>query len=80
MLLNKVSAELRARQGKGEEVKEEILAKHKLRFTAVALLNAVDTYERLKSNDIAGTEELKKSVQSSIKELCTTICNEIEKA
>lgn len=61
-------------------MKEDILAKHKLRFTAIALLNAVDTYERLISNDISGTEELKKAIQSSIKELCTAISNVLDKA
>ena len=50
----------------------------KLRRMAIALSNAVDTYEHIKLNQIQASANLKKAVQTSIKELCTAICKETD--
>ncbi len=55
----------------------DVLQRKSLVMLAEALLGQVEVYQRIINGDILATEELKKAVQSSIKELCTAISNSV---
>lgn len=61
-----------------ENVKNSFIEEHKLRLTADSLHSAVATYERIINNEVATTPEMKKAVQTSIKELCTALITAID--
>lgn len=58
--------------------RNNFIKEHKLRLTADTLNSAVITYERIINKEVIATPGIKKAVQTSIKELCTALCSEID--
>ena len=51
----------------------------RLRHTSAALEHALNTYEELLNGEmVVCSEEYKKALQTSIKELCKAICDELD--
>ena len=51
---------------------------NKINRTMFALMNQVNTYEMILRNEISVTQEIKKTLQSSIRELCNAICCQLD--
>jgi len=75
---NKTRTECRAGTEGRRVERSEDKRSFKLRTTAAALSAAVNIYENILNGDMDYTPELKKAVQTSIKELCTALSADIK--
>lgn len=56
----------------------ELHSRHELEYIAESLNNEVLLYQHIFNGNICVTDELKKAVQTSIKELCTALIKRVE--
>lgn len=57
----------------------ELHSRHELEYMSEGLNNQVLLYQKMINGDIPVTDELKKAVQTSIKELCTALVERVDK-